>query len=141
MFQIKKKITKSKILATLLLSVFVGTIFYIVIKEVTKVSTKKEQETEEIIFDKPQKEYRSIFPEITSDFIQEIIEKDESGKVIFDEKLINKIFKSIFIRLNVFVGNIEFDYEIFEEDNKIVLYFKHVNGEEILETKSYEIIL
>ncbi|AMD81438.1 hypothetical protein MCANUFG1_03250 [Mycoplasmopsis canis UFG1] len=131
------RISKWKILFFTSSALFVGGLLYLVIKNVKIDNFKKEENTQNEKFDSLDK--ISIFPSIDEKFLEAIVEKDVFGVSVLNDKLIDKIVKSILSRLNSFRGEIYFDYEINYNDLMLTIYFKHIENNEIKELKSYEI--
>ncbi|EIE39390.1 hypothetical protein MCANUFG4_03270 [Mycoplasmopsis canis UFG4] len=131
------RISKWKILFFTSSALFVGGLLYLVIKNVKINNFKKEENPKNENFDSLDK--ISIFPSIDEKFLEAIVEKDVFGVSVLNDKLIDKIVKSILSRLNSFKGEIYFDYEINYNDLMLTIYFKHIENNEIKELKSYEI--
>ncbi|AKF41322.1 hypothetical protein AAW50_02775 [Mycoplasmopsis canis] len=131
------RISKWKILFFTSSALFVGGLLYLVIKNVKINNFKKEENPQNKNFDSLDK--ISIFPSIDEKFLEAIVEKDVFGVSVLNDKLIDKIVKSILSRLNSFKGEIYFDYEINYNDLMLTIYFKHIENNEIKELKSYEI--
>nr|WP_322958816.1 hypothetical protein [Mycoplasmopsis canis]WQQ12164.1 hypothetical protein RRG48_02075 [Mycoplasmopsis canis] len=131
------RISRWKILFFTSSALFVGGLLYLVIKNVKINNFKKEENPKNENFDSLDK--ISIFPSIDEKFLEAIVEKDVFGVSVLNDKLIDKIVKSILSRLNSFKGEIYFDYEINYNDLMLTIYFKHIENNEIKELKSYEI--
>lgn len=137
--------SKAKILLFVSGAILVGSLGYVIITTQRKSNdeTPKEPRLEEKEPGNdtinPPKAKRSIFPQILQKEIEYTKKYDQSGNVILDQAFASRLFRHILYRVDSFKGEILFDYTINQSKKTITLYFKLMDGQILVEAKSYEI--